>query len=512
MTAFTVGTGDPHALEVSRERLEITVSLLSLYEMRLTLQQRHFDFQRLRMAMETLSAVNEHNRFAGAAMAVCNEVSARWQTERVSLGFLKGRYVQVKAMSHTEKFSRKMKLVQDIEGAMEECLDQDVEILHPATPQETYANRAAGELSKHHGPSAVLSLPLRRAGDVMAVLTVERPPEQPFELEEIESLRLTGELCTARLAGLYETDRWFGARIAASLRKGIAGVLGPKHTWIKVAAILILGIIVFLTFAKGQYRVQSPFVLEAIQRRVAPAPFDGHLESVAVDLGDSVVKGQLLGRLRTTELKLQLTAAKAERINHETNMKAAIHENKRIEELDARAKLEGIQAQIENLTRKISQAELLAPCDGRVLPAELGDLKRLIGTPVEKGKPLLWVAPLDALRGELSVPEDQIADVILAVALAKKEGRQVAGELATASEPDLHIPFVVERIIPVAEVDEQQNIFKVRVKLTGEDPAGLHSWMRPGMEGIGKIDIDRRRYAWIWTRKLANWLRMKLWF
>ncbi len=80
-------------------------------------------FRRLQQAMETLSAVNRHRRFTGSAMAFCNEAAAQWQCERVSLGFLRGRYVHLAAMSHTESFSRKMKVVQDIESVMEECLD-----------------------------------------------------------------------------------------------------------------------------------------------------------------------------------------------------------------------------------------------------------------------------------------------------------------------------------------------------------------------------------------------------
>jgi hypothetical protein len=35
--------------------------------------------------------------------------------------------------------------------------------------------------------------------------------------------------------------------------------------------------------------------------------------------------------------------------------------------------------------------------------------------------------------------------------------------------------------------------------------------MMPKLKGVAKIRIDRRRYAWIWTRRLVNWLRMKLW-
>jgi hypothetical protein len=31
------------------------------------------------------------------------------------------------------------------------------------------------------------------------------------------------------------------------------------------------------------------------------------------------------------------------------------------------------------------------------------------------------------------------------------------------------------------------------------------------MEGIGKIDIDRRRLIWIWTHEVIDWLRLKTW-
>jgi hypothetical protein len=80
------------------------------------------------------------------------------------------------------------------------------------------------------------------------------------------------------------------------------------------------------------------------------------------------------------------------------------------------------------------------------------------------------------------------------------------GGLATASYPDRRLAFRVERINPVAEVASGRNVFKVRVRLAS--PPG---WMRPGMEGVAKIDVGPRRYAWIWTRRLVNWIRMKLW-
>lgn len=494
VAAYVVGSSDAAILSTSTERLELTLPLLNLYEMRLTLQQRNADLNRLRMAMEVLSAINQQNRFTGAAMAFCNEIAARWRCERVSLGFLKGRYVHLKAMSHTEKFSRKMKIVQDIEAAMEECLDQDVEVLSPPEPGATYVSRSAGELSKHHGPTAVVSFPLRVSGEPLAVLTAERPADKPLNLEEIESLRLTCELCTARLANLYEHDRWFGARLAAAVRKGLATLVGPKHTWIKVAAASIFAAIVFLTFAKGTYRVDAPFVLEATQQQVVPAPFDGYLESVLVAPGDMVTAGKsILATLDTSDMRLQLAAAKAEYLSYLKQADVAMRDNKIAQAQVARAEADKVAAQIRLLQHNISKAKIVSPISGCVIT---GDLKRQIGAPVKTGDVLFEIAPLESLRAELSVPEDEIAEV--------KQGQY--GELAVASYPARRIGFIVERINPVAEVVEKRNVFKVRVRLLQRRP-----WMRPGMEGVAKVHVGRRRYVWLWTRKLVNWLRMKLW-
>ena len=94
------------------------------------------------------------------------------------------------------------------------------------------------------------------------------------------------------------------------------------------------------------------------------------------------------------------------------------------------------------------------------------------------------------------MPEEDVSDL--------EVGQE--GELAMASFPDVHFGFVVERINPVAEVAEQKNVFKVRVRLKR-----LDGRMRPGLEGIAKVGIDRRRYIWIWPRPIVRWVRMKLW-
>lgn len=495
VAAFLADAQTAADLATVRERLELTVGLLSLYEMRLLLQRRQTDLRRLRAAMETLAAVNAQERFAGLAMALVNEVATRWDCERVSIGFLKGRYVHLRALSHTEKFSRKMRLVQDIEAAMEECLDQDVEVLCPAPPEATHVNRAAGELAKRQGAATVLSLPLRRAGRATAVVMLERTQDQPFTVEEVESIRLAADLCTPRLVSLEEHDRWFGARLAAAARHGAATALGPKHTWIKLAAIAICGFVAFMVLKDGEYRVEAPFVLEPVEQQVVPAPFEGFLQSVGVEPNSIVTAGEtVLATLETAELRLQLASAKADRAMYLKQAAAARRAFQTVQAQIAEAQAEKVKAQIDLLEYQIGRAKIVAPISGIVVR---GDLKRQIGAPVKTGDVLFEVAPLESLRAELAVPEDDVADL--------EVGQE--GELATASFPEARFGFVVERINPVAEVADQRNVFKVRVRLKDErDPR-----MRPGMEGVAKVDIGPRRYVWIWTRPILRWVRMKLW-
>ncbi len=505
LATFLVEAGSRAALEASASRIEITTSLLSLYEMRLTLQRRQADMRRLRMAMETLSAVNEHDRFQGSLMALCNEISARWQCERVSVGFLRGRYVKLKGMSHTEKFSRKMTLVQDLEGAMEECLDQDIEIVHPAPDDATYVSRATAELANRHGPSAVVSLPLRRGSDVVGVLTAERRQEEPFDIEEIEGLRLTCDLATARLAHLHETDRWFGARAAQTVRKGLATFLGPKHTWVKVAAAAVLIIVLVLVFGRGAYRADAPFTMQAEVQRVVPAPFEGILKSAPAEPNMHVTAGTVLATLETAELEMQLERYRAEKLSYEKEAAAAWAEDKRNEAQAAEARAASVQAEIDRIVYRLERASIETPIDGLVVS---GDWQRQVGAPVETGRTLFEVADLSSLRAELSVPEEYIADVLAAQAEADAAGEPLRGELVATGAPGREIPFIVERINPVAEVVEQENVFKVRVRLLDIDPG----WMRPGLEGVAKIDIGDRSHGWLLTRKLVNWVRMKLWW
>lgn len=493
VAAFVLHQSNPAIVDQARQRLELTVALLSLYEMRLTMQQHRTDLRLLTQCLEVLAELNRHDRFLAAAMAMCNHIATTWSAERVSLGMVRGRYTKLRAMSHTNQFSRKMELVQAVEATMEEAVDQDSEVLHPAGPEATQIARSAAELARRHGSGHILTLPLRRDSRIVAAITVERPPDRPFTAEQAQALRLVAELCTARLVELDEHDRWFGARWANKTRKGLGVVFGPTHTWAKLAAIIVLGLVAFAVFVEGDYRVEAPFIVEAEERQVIAAPFDGYLTAAEVKPGDIVTAGQVLARLDTSELRLELAQARAERASYLKQAEIDRRENKIAEAQIAEAEADRIAARIDLLQWKVDQAAITSPIAGTVTS---GDLTRQLGVPVEAGKMLMEVAPIDALRAKLAVPENRVIDL--------EVGQ--AGELAALASPGDYVPFEVERIDPIAEVVDGRNVFRVHARLLEARPA-----LKPGMEGVAKVDVDRRSYASIWTRDLIDWIRMKLW-
>jgi hypothetical protein len=67
--------------------------------------------------------------------------------------------------------------------------------------------------------------------------------------------------------------------------------------------------------------------------------------------------------------------------------------------------------------------------------------------------------------------------------------------------------LTVKKITPVSAAKEGRNFFRIEAQLEGDAGARL----RPGMEGVAKVSVEDRHLAWIWTRELANWIRLKFW-
>lgn len=447
----------------------------------------------LRSDLSTLIAMAAHERFTPIAMALCNHAASEWRCDRVSLGMVRGPYIRVEAMSHAEKFERRSALVQGLESVMEEALDQDEEIVLPAEASSTTLDRAAREFASRYGPLALASIPIRRAGKVLGVLTLERAPSEPFSIAEIASLRLLAEAAAPHLSLAHRHRHRLGSALAGSMRAVLETLLGPRYAWAKFTTIGLALATLALALIPATYRVRADARVEATDRRAIVGPFEGYLLETAARAGDLVDRGQVLARLDTSELMLRLGALQAEQEGAMREAGLASRERKDAEAQIARARAKRAEAEIALVESQIAQATIRAPIDGIIVS---GDLERAVGAPVRPGDALFEIASPGAVRVEVFIAEDQVGDV--------KPGSR--GSLATLSRPEVKMPVEIVRVDPVAEIRAGRNVFRAIASLS-ESP----DWLRPGMEGVVRIDAGSSSYPRIWTRRIVNWMRMRLW-
>ncbi|MEM9108759.1 MAG: HlyD family efflux transporter periplasmic adaptor subunit [Planctomycetota bacterium] len=490
--------------------LERAVQVVARYGLKQQLRQEQSSKLAMAQAIQVLDAVNREPRFKSAAIGLCNQAADTWKASRVSIGFLMGRDIKLRAMSHTEDISRKMQLVQDLEAAMEECLDQDSEVLVPQSDTATTINRQGRCYAEKHGPCKLCLLPLRLYDRVVGAMAVEWPTDHEIRADEVEALRLTANLFTARLHQFHLDDRWLGARMATSLRETAAAAVGAKHTWAKLLAIVVCVFFVFAFFVTGNDTVDSSFTVQTTSRQVVTAPYAGTLLSVGegVEINEPVVGSDqtgaaatVLAQLDTSELRVELSAVQAEIADFQAQADAARGENDLARVEVALANVRRLEAQADLYEYRIDRSTLTSPVSGVVIE---GDLNQRVNGVLEKGEVLFEIASLDAVRAELLVPASRIGDVRSRLEHPDTPSR---GELASVSHPGAFIGFTVERIEPEAEVLDGQNVFRVRVSLDE-----ITEWLRPGVEGEAKIHVSKRSYAYLWTRDAVNWVRMKLWF
>ena len=81
------------------------------------------------------------------------------------------------------------------------------------------------------------------------------------------------------------------------------------------------------------------------------------------------------------------------------------------------------------------------------------------------------------------------------------------GQLLLSASPADPIPFTVAKITPVSTARDGRNYFRVEARLDETSSVRL----RPGLEGVGKIEVGRRSLTWIWLRPVIDWARLTLW-
>lgn len=506
------------ALQSTSAILEILAGYTHLHASRQQAQRARASVASLDLAARLIAAINGSGTFKGAALQLVNDLQRHLRADRVALGWVRGHgsggAVRAVAVSDTEHLDRRVAVVQRLEAAMDECLDQERAVLFPppgapgggggADPVLAQAiTHAHRELAASDARLRVVSLPLRHEDRVVGVVTIESLSEAPADSASIDLLQSAMDLVAPVMLVRRSDDRMLPVRAYAATLNAGEWLVGPRHTAWKLAGLVLLLASLFVTFFRVEYRVEAPMELQPRVRAIVAAPFDGVIASLGEGAapGARVSRGDVLVRLDTREVQLRVLDFRARMTQASKEADAALKAGNRQSEFQqAQARAAQAEANLRRAEMELEQAVIRAPLDGTILA---GDLSDRVGAAVRLGDPLMQVAPLDDMLIVARLSDRDIGLV--------RDGSDPAGPgrglVATKADPASARPLTVERIVPLAQSKDGRNAFEVRARFD-EPPSGL----RPGMEGFARFDAGRRSLLWIGTRRLRDQARLWLWW
>jgi len=461
------------------------------------LHQRDLAEQRLRVRQggflldSLLGLLAEHSP-REAALALVNRLGHEFGSPQVHLALAHGKTLKLLALSHAAWFDEKTALLRLALQAMHESMDQRRRIICPSPDGGVIAVTVAHRrYANESGAGTLISLPLLHDGQIAGVLMLER--STPFTSADVGFLESIALGLAPALALQREAHQGASARALRTAHRSLALVLGPRYPAVKLGvgvaalALLLLGVI------PAPFRISSQALIEGSVQRAAVAPFEGYLREAPARAGDVVKTGQLLAMLDDRDLKL-------EKVRWESEMEVSLRKEREamaagnaVDQRLAAAQANQARAQLDLAISKLERVQIVAPFDGTVVK---GDLSQQLGSPVEQGKVLFELAPLDAWRVILKVEERNIGHVQVGA----------PGDLVLAALPGQSWPFLIKKITPISVAEEGRNHFRVEAELGPGAPR-----LRPNMEGVGKVDSGRASLLWSWTRSFVDWVRLAWW-
>ena len=450
--------------------------------------------ERLMAVLDMTAAVLEEDRFEPACRSLVTELATRLQCDRVSLGVVRRGHAEVVALSHSAQIGKRMNLIHAVGAAMDEAIDQKTVIRYPAAAgDDAVVTRDHELLAREHGNGSVLTVPMAGASSLTGALTFERTGRAPFDRAESELAQSVAAVLARILELKKLNERALLLRTKDSIAEQLRRLTGPRYVKRKLFVAFVVLATVFFSFATGDYRVTAPATLEGAVRRTLAAPFDGYVWTAPARAGDVARAGSILATLDDREIRLERLKWASQYAQYLKQHQEAVARRDRAKAQVVQALYEQAQAQVALLDQQLARAAVKAPFDGVIVQ---GDLSQSLGSAVKRGDVLFVVTPLDAYRVIVEVDEREIADI----ATGQK------GVLILSSIAQESFPFTVGNVTSVTTARDGRNFFRVEAMLER-----VTERLRPGMEGVAKIGVDRRRLIWIWTHRMVNWLRLFVW-
>ena len=446
--------------------------------------------ERLSLALEVVAACLEWEACGAASLAAATQLALRISCDRVAIVFRDHDNPWIEAVSNSARVDRRSSWASALGAAVSEAVDQDAAICLPAPDDRlAVAHLAHQRLLEEACVKSVWTVPFaasgsdaRNAGAFCFESSVGPPSRETLQLCQ-DVVALVGPVLDMRRRERDSlSGRW--SAILRPLRER------PARRNFVAAFVLVLAL---FALTPGDFRIGARAKLQGRVVRSVAAGVEGYIREAHARAGDLVKEGSLLVRLDDRDLQIEHRnwIGKSVQLEREYRDALAQHDRSRSSVLDAQ--LAQARAEVDLAVARLARTELVAPFDAVVME---GDWSQSLGAPVERGDVLFELAPLDGYRIVLEVGEGDISHVSVGQ----------AGVLALTARPGDPLSLTVRRVIPITVAEDGRTFFRVEADL--DSPlVGL----RPGMEGVAKLDAGQRQRIQVWMRPMVDAVRLWLW-
>lgn len=439
--------------------------------------------------IELVAHVHSADDADSACQRLADSLQQHFQAERVIVGLCRSgvsdvRLAAISGGGVVDPFSSETRL---IESVLQESLIRSASGVWPVLDQSNrHALLSHQQLAESGFGEILVSMPIRTETDTaVGSILVAFPGNGAVTNEQVRDAERFLRAGAGGLAGCLSVlqkladSRWLS--VIRSFRKLFSTSRLHLVGWITGAVALLL-------LLPMTYRVRCALELQPVERHYVAAPFDGPLEKCLVEPGDVVLRDQLLAQMDGREIRWELAEVQAN-LNKATKERNTQFSRK---EFGAAAisghEMQRLEQRSALLTHRNASLEIRSPADGVVVS---GDHREAEGVPLEMGKTLFEIAPLDAMVVELCVPEEDVRHI--------KAGMTVDIQLEAVPEDSIHA--VIRSVHPRAELRDGENVF-----IAEADIPNPNAVLRPGMRGVAKINTRRHTIGWNLFHKPAAWL------
>ena len=451
-----------------------------------------------KQTLKSIIKASDYHSIQHLSFAIVNSLCERLGCEQVVLGLARRNDIQLLAVSGMDEIPKNTPGMNAIQQSMAVCLDRrDFTVVQKKNPSQDQLPSSTCHV--HHfwhrmtAGAAVATIPLFVGEECVAVLGIRRQESRPFLNEDIERARVLAQSFAPALPLVDRASRSLIHHLADSVQWGAKVIFSWKRLGIKLALTLMLAAMIWVCFGKQEYRVLASCKIVPDHINVISAPFEGKVAEVLVSPGQRVSQGEILARMDTRDLLLELRRVSSEIASTRIEKDALLREKKPNEAFLKLSEIEVLQTDQVRIREQLQRAEIRASESGTILPTEI---HRNVGQFVTLGEELLEIAAERDWRLEVNASESDSTHVI-------------PGQAATFqsyARPDQAFNGSVLQIHPAASVVDQKNVVIVDVKLLERE-----DWMRVGMEGSVRITTEPQPIWWIYAHPVLDYLRLKLW-